>query len=110
MDIAHQRRLRQFQDQHPGIQPATSESITHVRHEVAVFELYPGNIDRHGQWMALTLPLRTLAACHIEYPPSNRDDQTARFEHGQEFAWLYNPADRMTPAQECLSAGEDARQ
>ena len=77
-----------------------------VGDDPVLFELSGRDVDRNRDAVPLTEPRCSLPARGLKHPPTDRDDQAARFECRDEFVGHDDAPLGMAPAQEGLDAGE----
>ncbi len=92
----------------PASNPLAASAPIDIVDDPVALELLGGDVDRDDEAMTLPLPRRSLAACRLQDPLADRNDQPARFEGGNEVIGLHDPSCGMAPAQKGFDTGEDA--
>ncbi|KQV52080.1 hypothetical protein ASC93_05445 [Massilia sp. Root335] len=107
--VVHQRAFGHFELQHAGVDAMRVDRIQHGLLQAAARELAARDVDgdmhrrRHDAG-----PRGDLAACGVDHPVADVDDQAGLLEHGNEFPRRYQALPRAVPAQQGLRARDAA--
>ena len=103
--VLHDRRFGDFEFEHRGIDAADPQGFSHVIRQRRVGQLVGGKVHRNRKVRhASALPCLGLAACLVDDPLAERDDEVAGLRNGNEAVGPEHAQRRMVPADQRFDA------
>ncbi len=103
--VAYQRAFGQLQGQPVSRQPRLGQRLLNEQRYIVTLQLDGRNVDRNldsAMSACAPIPIGKSLCCRTQRPPTQRDDQTRFFRHGNKVVWRHFAPAIPRPACKCF--------